>query len=83
MEVKLKTGYVGKEDRYKTGKSKRLTHKFAFTNIDKFSRQFKEELDLISQEKLFPLKRKISSFFRVNGDFWTISGAGNYFPYVT
>jgi hypothetical protein len=79
LEVKLGIGYSGKEDRYKTGESKRLTEKFTFIGTGK---DFMERLSLLAEEKLSLSKAK-KILFGGDGDSWIISGVGDYFPSAT
>ena len=79
LEVKLGIGYTGKEDRYSTGKSKKLKGKFIFADIGKFGKQFMEELSLLAEEKLSLSKAK-KILFGGDGDSWIISGIKEYFP---
>jgi hypothetical protein len=79
LEVKLGIGYSGKEDRYSSGKSKRLTEKFTFVGMGK---DFMEKLSLIAEEKLSLSKAK-KILFGGDGDSWIISGVGDYFPSAT
>jgi len=78
LEVKIGIGYTGKEDRYSTGKSQRLTHKFSLLSVGKSGKKFMEELSLISEERfsLFKVKRLL---FGGDGDSWIISGIKDYF----
>jgi len=82
LEVKLGIGYSGKEDRYSSGKSKKLKSKFIFADIGKFGKQFMEELSLLAEEKLSLSKAK-KILFGGDGDSWIISGVGDYFPSAT
>jgi len=82
MEVKLGMGYTGKEDRYSSGKSKKLKGKFIFVDIGKFGKQFMEELSLLAEEKLSLSKVK-KVLFGGDGDSWIISGVDVYFPSAT
>ena len=79
LEVKLGIGYSGKEARYKTGKSKRLTEKFTFVGTGK---DFMEKLSLLAEEKL-SLSQAKKILFGGDGDSWIISGVGDYFPSAT
>jgi hypothetical protein len=81
LEVKLGIGYRGREDRYSTGKSQRLTHKFSLLSIGKSGRKFMEELSLLAEEKLSLSKVK-RLLFGGDGDSWIISGIGDYFPWA-
>ncbi len=58
LEVKAGVGYTGKEARYKTGKSKRLTEKFTFIGTGK---DFMRRLSLQAEEDFPSLKQKRSS----------------------
>ena len=49
LAVKLGVGYIGKEPRYSTGKSKRLKEKFTFGDTGK---DFMERLNLLAEERL-------------------------------
>ena len=82
MEVKLGIGYTGKEDRYTSGKSKKLKGKFIFADIGKFGKQFMEELSLLTEEKLSLSKAK-NVLFGGDGDSWIISGVDDCFPSAT
>ncbi|MBA7538900.1 ISLre2 family transposase ISCde3 [subsurface metagenome] len=82
LAVKLGIGYTGKEDRYSTGKSKRLKGKFIFADIGKFGKQFMEELSLLAEEKLSLSKAK-NVLFGGDGDSWIISGVDDCFPSAT
>ena len=82
LEVKLGMGYTGKEDRYSSGKSKKLKGKFIFVDIGKFGKQFMEELSLLAEEKLSLSKVK-KVLFGGDGDSWIISGVADYFPSAT
>jgi hypothetical protein len=82
LEVKLGMGYTGKEDRYSSGKSKKLKGKFIFVDIGKFGKQFMEELSLLAEEKLSLSKVK-KVLFGGDGDSWIISGVDDYFPSAT
>jgi len=55
--VKLGIGYTGKEDRYSTGKSKRLKRKFVFADIGK---DFMKKLSLQAEARLSLSKVKKS-----------------------
>ena len=79
LEVKLGIGYTGKEDRYSTGKSQRLTHKFSLVSIGKSGKKFMEELSLLAEEK-FSLSKVKRLLFGGDGDSWIISGIKDYFP---
>jgi hypothetical protein len=79
LEVKLGIGYSGKEARYSSGKSKRLTEKFTFVGTGK---DFMEKLSLLAEEKLSLSKAK-KILFGGDGDSWIISGVGDYFPSAT
>jgi hypothetical protein len=82
LEVKLGIGYTGKEDRYSTGKSQRLTNKFVFVGIGEYGKKFMEKLSLLAEEKLSLSKVK-NVLFGGDGDSWIISGLGDYFPSAT
>jgi len=82
LEVKLGIGYTGKEDRYSSGKSKKLRGKFIFADIGKFGKQFMEELSLLAEEKLSLSKAK-NVLFGGDGDSWIISGVDDCFPSAT
>jgi len=82
LEVKLGIGYSGKEDRYSSGKSKKLKSKFIFADIGKFGKQFMEELSLLAEEKFYLSKVK-NVLFGGDGDSWIISGLSDYFPSAT
>ena len=79
LEVKLGIGYSGKEARYSSGKSKRLTEKFTLVGTGK---DFMEKLSLLAEEKLSLSKAK-KILFGGDGDSWIISGVGDYFPSAT
>ena len=79
LEVKAGVGYTGKEARYKTGKSKRLTEKFTFIGIGK---GFMERLSLLAEERLSLSKAK-KVIFGGDGDSWITSGIKDYFPLAT
>jgi len=79
LEVKLGIGYSGKEARYSSGKSKRLTEKFTFVGTGK---DFMEKLSLLAEEKL-SLSQAKKILFGGDGDSWIISGVGDYFPSAT
>jgi hypothetical protein len=79
LEVKLGIGYSGKEARYKTGKSKRLTEKFTFVGTGK---DFMKKLSLLAEERL-SLSQAKKILFGGDGDSWIISGVGDYFPSAT
>ena len=79
MEVKLGVGYTGKEARYSTGKSKRLTEKFTFIGTGK---GFMEKLSLLAEERLSLSKVK-KVIFGGDGDSWITSGIKDYFPSAT
>ena len=55
LEVKVGVGYSGKEARYSTGQSKRLTEKFTFIGIGK---DFMRNLSLLAEERLSLSKAK-------------------------
>jgi len=79
LEVKLGVGYSGKEARYKTGKSKRLTEKFTFVGIGK---DFMRNLSLQAESRLSLSKVK-KVIFGGDGDSWITSGIKDYFPSAT
>ncbi|MFH1938571.1 MAG: ISLre2 family transposase [bacterium] len=79
MEVKAGVGYTGKEARYSTGKSKRLTEKFTFIGTGK---GFMEKLSLLAEERLSLSKVK-KVIFGGDGDSWITSGIKDYFPLAT
>ena len=79
LEVKLGIGYTGKEDRYSTDKSQRLTHKFSFVSVGKSGKKFMEELSLLAEEK-FSLSKVKRLLFGGDGDSWIICGIKDYFP---
>jgi len=79
LEVKLGIGYSGKEARYKTGKSKRLTEKFTFVGIGK---DFMRNLSLQAEERLSLSKVK-KVIFGGDGDSWITSGIKDYFSSAT
>jgi len=79
LEVKLGIGYTGKEARYKTGKSKRLTEKFTFVGIGK---DFMRNLSLQAESRLSLSKVK-KVIFGGDGDSWITSGIKDYFPSAT
>jgi hypothetical protein len=79
LEVKLGVGYSGKEARYKTGKSKRLTEKFTFVGIGK---DFMRNLSLRAESRLSLSKVK-KVIFGGDGDSWITSGIKDYFPSAT
>ena len=75
LEVKLGVGYTGKEARYKTGESKRLTEKFTFIGIGK---DFMRNLSLQAESRLSLSKVK-KVIFGGDGDSWITSGIKDYF----
>jgi hypothetical protein len=79
MEVKLGVGYTGKEARYATGKSKRLTKKFTYIGTGK---GFMEKLSLLAEERLSLSKVK-KVIFGGDGDSWITSGIKDYFSSAT
>ena len=79
LEVKLGIGYTGKEARYSSGRSQRLTHKFSLVSIGKRGKKFMEELGLLAEERL-SLSKVGKLFFGGDGDSWIISGVKDYFP---
>ncbi|PKP55172.1 hypothetical protein CVT91_16370 [Candidatus Atribacteria bacterium HGW-Atribacteria-1] len=79
MEVKAGVGYIGKEARYKIGKSKRLKEKFTFIGIGK---GFMRNLSLLAEERLSLSKVK-RVIFGGDGDSWIISGIKDYFSSAT
>jgi len=79
LEVKLGVGYSGKEARYKTGKSKRLTEKFTFVGIGK---DFMRNLSLQAESRLSLSKVK-KVIFGGDGDSWITSGIKDYFSSAT
>jgi hypothetical protein len=79
LEVKLGVGYIGKEARYSTGKSKRLTEKFTFIGTGK---DFMKKLSLIAEERLSLSKVK-KVIFGGDGDSWITSGIKDYFSSAT
>jgi hypothetical protein len=79
LEVKAGVGYTGKEARYSTGKSKRLTEKFTFVGTGK---DFMEKLSLIAEERLSLSKVK-KVIFGGDGDSWITSGIKDYFSSAT
>ena len=79
LEVKLGIGYTGKEARYSSGRSPRLTHKFSLVSIGKRGKKFMEELGLWAEERL-SLSKVGKLFFGGDGDSWIISGVKDYFP---
>jgi len=79
LEVKLGIGYSGKEGRYSSGKSKRLTEKFTLVGTGK---DFMRNLSLLAEEKL-SLSQAKKILFGGDGDSWIISGVGDYFPSAT
>jgi hypothetical protein len=79
LEVKLGVGYTGKEARYKTGESKRLTEKFTFIGTGK---DFMRNLSLLAEERLSLSKVK-KVIFGGDGDSWITSGIKDYFSSAT
>ncbi len=79
LEVKVGVGYSGKEARYSTGKSKRLTEKFTFIGTGK---DFMEKLSLLAEERLSLSKVK-KVIFGGDGDSWITSGIKDYFSSAT
>jgi hypothetical protein len=79
LEVKLGVGYSGKEARYKTGESKRLTEKFTFIGTGK---DFMRNLSLLAEERLSLSKVK-KVIFGGDGDSWITSGIKDYFSSAT
>jgi len=79
LEVKAGVGYTGKEARYKTGKSKRLTEKFTFIGTGK---SFMRNLSLLAEERLSLSKVK-KVIFGGDGDSWITSGIKDYFSSAT
>ncbi len=79
MEIKLGVGYTGKEARYSSGKSKRLTEKFTFIGTGK---GFMEKLSLLAEERLSLSKVK-KILFGGDGDSWITSGIKDYFSSAT
>ena len=79
LEVKLGVGYIGKEARYTTGKSKRLKEKFTFIGTGK---DFMEKLSLLAEERLSLSKVK-KVIFGGDGDSWITSGIKDYFSSAT
>jgi len=79
LEVKLGVGYTGKEARYKTGESKRLTEKFTFVGTGK---DFMRRLSLQAESRLSLSKVK-KVIFGGDGDSWITSGIKDYFSSAT
>jgi len=79
LEVKLGVGYIGKEARYKTGRSKRLKEKFTFIGTGK---DFMRNLSLLAEER-FPLSKVKKVIFGGDGDSWITSGIKDYFSSAT
>jgi hypothetical protein len=79
LEVKAGVGYTGKEARYSTGKSKRLTEKFTFVGTGK---DFMERLSLLAEER-FSLSQVKKVIFGGDGDSWITSGVKDYFSSAT
>jgi len=79
LEVKVGVGYTGKEARYKTGESKRLTEKFTFIGTGK---DFMRNLSLLAEERLSLSKVK-KVIFGGDGDSWITSGIKDYFSSAT
>ena len=79
LEVKLGVGYTGKEARYATGKSKRLTEKFTYIGTGK---DFMKKLSLLA-EKRFSLSQVKRVIFGGDGDSWITSGIKDYFSSAT
>ena len=79
LEVKVGVGYSGKEARYKTGKSKRLTEKFTFIGTGK---DFMRNLSLQAESRLSLSKVK-KVIFGGDGDSWITSGIKDYFSSAT
>jgi len=79
LEVKVGVGYSGKEARYSTGKSKRLTEKFTFIGTGK---DFMEKLSLLAEER-FSLSKVKKVIFGGDGDSWITSGIKDYFSSAT
>jgi hypothetical protein len=79
LEVKVGVGYSGKEARYKTGKSKRLTEKFTFIGTGK---DFMRRLSLQAESRLSLSKVK-KVIFGGDGDSWITSGIKDYFSSAT
>ena len=79
LEVKVGVGYTGKEARYKTGESKRLTEKFTFIGTGK---DFMRNLSLLAEER-FSLSKVKKVIFGGDGDSWIISGIKDYFSSAT
>ena len=79
LEVKVGVGYTGKEPRYSSGKSKRLTEKFTFIGTGK---DFMRKLSLLAEERLSLSKVK-KVIFGGDGDSWITSGIKDYFSSAT
>jgi len=79
LEVKLGVGYTGKEARYATGKSKRLTEKFTYIGSGK---DFMKKLSLLAEKRLSLSKVK-KVIFGGDGDSWITSGIKDYFSSAT
>jgi hypothetical protein len=79
LEVKVGVGYSGKEARYSTGKSKRLTEKFTFIGTGK---DFMKKLSLLAEER-FSLSKVKKVIFGGDGDSWITSGIKDYFSSAT
>ena len=79
LEVKLGVGYIGKEARYSTGKSKRLTEKFTYIGTGK---DLMKKLSLIAEERL-SLSQVKKVIFGGDGDSWITSGIKDYFSLAT
>ena len=79
LEVKVGVGYSGKEARYATGKSKRLTEKFTYIGTGK---DFMKKLSLLAEKRLSLSKVK-KVIFGGDGDSWITSGIKDYFSSAT
>jgi hypothetical protein len=79
MEVKIGIGYTGKENRYHSGNSQRLTEKFVYTGIGK---NFMYNFSLKAEEKL-NLSQSVRHYFGADGDKWITAGIRDYFPEAT
>jgi hypothetical protein len=79
LAVKIGIGYTGKENRYHSGPSQRLTEKFVYLGT---GRDFMYHFSLKAEEEL-SLSQSQRHYFGGDGDRWITSGIRDCFPQAT
>ena len=79
LEVKIGIGYTGKENRYHSGPSQRLSEKFVHLGA---GRDFLYHFSLKAEEQM-SLSQSQEHYFGGDGDKWITTGIRDYFPNAT